>query len=261
MTDEEGTVHLRRSGRVRIIVLDRPNRANALDLAMALRLREAVAALDSGTGCVLIQAEGRAFCAGGDVAAFAAAEPPGRFLAELAEVLHESVAALAAAEFPVVAAVHGWAAGAGMSLAAICDIVLAGTSARFRAAYPGVGLSPDGGLSWSLPRLVGRSRAAELLLTDRLLDAEEAARIGLVARVVPDADLHDEAFTLAQQLADGPTMALGRTKRLLSHGDTSLTDQLSAEAASIALCADGPEGRAGVSAFVEGRAPRFHSGS
>ncbi|MFJ8816455.1 enoyl-CoA hydratase/isomerase family protein [Amycolatopsis thermoflava] len=243
---------------MRVIVLDRPAQANALDMSMARQLRNAVAELDRDTGCVLIQAEGRAFCTGGDVAAFAAADQPGRFLAELAEVVHESVAALAAAEFPVIAAVHGWAAGAGMSLAAICDIVIAGTSARFRAAYPGVGLSPDGGLSWSLPRLVGRSRAAELLLTNRLVTAEEAARIGLVAQVVPDAELEGEALTLARHLADGPTTALGRTKRLLSDGHTSLNDQLAAEATSIALCADGPEGRAGVTAFVEGRAPVFH---
>ncbi|GAB2964189.1 enoyl-CoA hydratase-related protein [Amycolatopsis acidiphila] len=253
-----GTVHLVRTGRVRRIVLDRPDAANALDMSMARQLRKAVAELDRDTGCVLIQAEGRAFCAGGDVAAFAAAEPPGQFLAELAEVVHESVAALAAAEFPVVAAVQGWAAGAGMSLAAICDIVLAGTSARFRAAYPGVGLSPDGGLSWSLPRLVGRSRAAELLLGNRAVDAEEAAAIGLVARVVPDAELRDEALALATRLADGPTEALGRTKKLLFEGHPSLVGQLAAEAASIALCADGPEGRAGVAAFVEGRAPVFH---
>jgi len=253
-----GTVHLRRSGRVRVIVLDRPDQANALDMSMAQQLRKVVEELGRDTGCVLIRAEGRAFCAGGDVAAFAAAEPPGQFLAELADELHKSVAALAAAEFPVIAAVHGWATGAGMSLAAISDIVLAGASARFRAAYPGVGLSPDGGLSWSLPRLVGRSRAAELLLTNRAVTAEEAARIGLVAQVVPDADLEEEALTLARQLADGPTTALGRTKKLLADGHASLTDQLAAEATSIALCADGPEGRTGVAAFLEGRAPVFH---
>jgi len=158
---------------------------------------------------------------------------------------------------PVVAAVRGWAVGAGMSLAAVCDIVVASKSVRFQTAYSAVGLTPDGGLSWSLPRLVGRSRAAELLLTNRVVGSAEAAMIGLVARVVEDEKLIREAEALADRLANGPTIALGRTKKLLFSGEANLVDQLAAEAVAIARCADGREGREGVSAFVEGRTPVF----
>jgi 2-(1,2-epoxy-1,2-dihydrophenyl)acetyl-CoA isomerase len=228
-------------------------------MSMASQLREAVDELDENTGCVLVRAEGANFCVGGDVSAFAAADEPGAFVGELARVLHETIAAISEAPWPVIGAVHGWAAGAGMSLAAVCDIVLVGRSARFRTAYSAVGLSPDGGLSWTLPRLVGRSRAADMLLTNRPVDAQEAARIGLAARVIDDDFLSEEAQALAVRLAEGPTVALGRTKKLLLEGHRSLRDQLDAEADAIARCAGGPEGRTGVRAFVEGRTPEFGS--
>jgi 2-(1,2-epoxy-1,2-dihydrophenyl)acetyl-CoA isomerase len=241
-----------------MITLDRPGRANAIDMAMASELRDAVRSLDDGVGCVLLRGEGANFCVGGDVYALAAAQAPGRFVAELAGVIHGAVAGLAAAPVPVVAAVHGWSAGAGMSLAACSDLVLAGESARFRTAYAAIGLSPDCGLTWTLPRLVGRARAADLLLTNRPVSAGEAASIGLVARVVADDTLLAEARALAAELASGPTVAFGQVKKLLeSGGHSRLADQLDAEATSIARCADHPEGRAGVAAFAAGRKPVF----
>jgi 2-(1,2-epoxy-1,2-dihydrophenyl)acetyl-CoA isomerase len=193
------------------------------------------------------------------VRAFAAAPEPGKYLGELASVIHEAVLGLASAHVPVVVAVQGWAAGAGMSLAACGDIVLAGESAQFRTAYTGIGLSPDCGLTWTLPRLVGRARAADLLLTNRPLGAAEAASIGLVARVVADDLLFAEARALAAELASGPTAAFGQVKKLLAAGDrATLGDHLGAEAASIAACADHPEGRVGVTAFMAGRKPVFY---
>ena len=253
------TVRAERAGRLLAITLDRPGQANALDMSTACQLREAVRLIDDGVGCVLLRAEGANFCVGGDIRAFAAASAPGEFLGELASVVHDAVLGLASAAAPVVAAVNGWAAGAGLSLAACADITLAAESARFRSAYSAIGLSPDCGLTWTLPRLVGRARAADLLLTNRAVGAAEAADIGLVARVVADDRLHAQAQAMAVELASGPTAAFGRTKRLLDASDrATLADQLDAEAASIAACADHPQGRAGDAAFTAGRTPVFH---
>src|SRR3984957_1448870 len=250
------TVRVERAGRLLTITLDRPRQANALDMATARQLRDAVRLIDDGVGCVLLRAEGENFCVGGDVRAFAAAPAPGEFLGELASVVHGAVLGLASAAAPVVAAVNGWAAGAGMSLAACADLTLAAESARFRSAYSAIGLSPDCGLTWTLPRLVGRARAADLMLTNRAVGAAEAAGIGLVARVVADDSLLADAQATAVELASGPSVAFGRIKRLLDAGGRATpADPLDAEAASIAACADHLEGRAGVAAFTAGRKP------
>jgi 2-(1,2-epoxy-1,2-dihydrophenyl)acetyl-CoA isomerase len=252
-------VRAERSGRLLTITLDRPGQANALDMSTACQLRQAVRLIDDGVGCVLLRAEGANFCVGGDIRAFAAAREPGKFLGELASVVHGAVLGLAEGQAPVVAAVNGWAAGAGMSLAACADVIVAAESARFRSAYSAIGLSPDCGLTWTLPRLVGRARAADLMLTNRPVGAAEAAAIGLAARVVAGDSLLAEAHALAAELASGPTAAFGRIKKLLDASDGStLADQLDREAASIAACADDPEGRAGVAAFTAGRTPVFH---
>jgi 2-(1,2-epoxy-1,2-dihydrophenyl)acetyl-CoA isomerase len=143
-----------------------------------------------------------------------------------------------------------------MSLVLAADIAVAGVSTRLRPAYPAIGLTPDGGLSWTLPRAVGAARARHILLTDRVLDADEALALGLVATVVPDDEVTAEADGLAQRLADGPTRALGRTKRLVRAED-DLDAHLDAEADAIAESVTDAEGREGVAAFRERRAPRF----
>jgi 2-(1,2-epoxy-1,2-dihydrophenyl)acetyl-CoA isomerase len=253
------TVRAERVGRLLTITLDRPAQANALDMSTARQLRDAVRLIDDGVGCVLLASSGANFCVGGDVRAFAAAPEPGTFLGELAAVVHDAVLGLAGGPAPVVAAVNGWAAGAGMSLAACADITLAAESARFRSAYSAIGLTPDCGLTWTLPRLVGRARAADLMLTNRPVGAAEAAAIGLAARMVADDRLLAEAQALAAELASGPAAAFSRIKKLLDASDRSaLADQLDAEAASIAACAGHPEGRAGIAAFTAGRKPAFH---
>lgn len=153
---------------------------------------------------------------------------------------------------------QGGVGGAGLGLAAACDIVLCGQSARFRPAYASVALSPDAGLSWVLPRSFGRARAMELLLDDGVFTADEARAAGFVSRVVPDAELGPESLRLASRLAAGPTGALARTRRLVRDAAArSLSDQLDAEAAQIAVSADQDEHRAGVRAFVERRRPEF----
>jgi 2-(1,2-epoxy-1,2-dihydrophenyl)acetyl-CoA isomerase len=224
-------------------------------------VREVTAALrapEPDVGAVLLAGAGPHFCVGADVgelAASAGSAEPGAVVAALAGDLHDLVRALVEVPVPVVAAVCGWAAGAGMSLALAADVAVAGVSTKLRPAYPAIGLSPDGGLTWTLPRVVGAARARHILLTDRVITADEALDLGLVAVVVPDDDVVAEAEALARRLADGPVRALGRTKSLL-RADRTLADQLDAEAASIAeSVAD--EGREGIAAFRERRPPRF----
>lgn len=209
-------------------------------------------------GAALLVSDGASFCTGGDVRAFAAAEDRGAFVGDLAEAFHGLVTALATCAVPVVAAVNGWAAGAGMSVVCAVDIAVAGRSTKLRPAYPGIGFSPDGGMSWTLPRLVGSGRARRILLTDEVLDAETAAALGIVGVVVEDDDVLAEAERLAARLADGPTAALGRIKALLADSlDSTLSEQLVAEERAISASAAGPEGAEGLAAFVEKRAPKF----
>jgi 2-(1,2-epoxy-1,2-dihydrophenyl)acetyl-CoA isomerase len=145
-----------------------------------------------------------------------------------------------------------------MSVVCAVDLVVAGRSTKLRPAYPGIGFSPDGGMSWTLPRLVGAGHARRILLTDEVLDADTAAALGIVAKVVDDADVLAEAERLATRLADGPTVALGRIKALLGASlDATLSEQLVAEERAIAASAAGPEGAEGLTAFVEKRPPNF----
>jgi 2-(1,2-epoxy-1,2-dihydrophenyl)acetyl-CoA isomerase len=210
-------------------------------------------------GAALMVSEGASFCTGGDVRAFASAADRGAYVGALAEAFHEMVTAIATCAIPVVAAVPGWAAGAGMSVVCAVDLAVAGRSTRLRPAYPAIGFSPDGGMSWTLPRLVGAGCARRILLTDEVLDAEAAAALGIVAMVVDDDDVLAEAERLAARLADGPTAALGRIKALLAGSpEATLSEQLAEETRAIGASASGAEGAEGLTAFVEKRPPRFH---
>jgi 2-(1,2-epoxy-1,2-dihydrophenyl)acetyl-CoA isomerase len=250
---------VRREGRVLRCVLSTAARGASLDFDAAREVTKALRALEPDVGAVLLVGEGPNFCTGGDVKAMREADDVGTVVHGLADELHDLVRAFAEAPVPVVAAVHGWAAGAGMSLVLAADIAVAGTSTRLRPAYPAIGFSPDGGMSWTLPRAVGAARARHILLTDRVLTAAEALELGLVAAVVADDAVQDEALSLAERLADGPVAALGRTKRLLREGGgRDLDAQLDAEAAAIAESAAGAEGQEGLAAFAERRGPRFH---
>ncbi len=236
--------------------------AGAIDLDWARALRDHAVALqgEADVRVVLLAAEGKLFCPGGDLR-WMAAQPDARAaLAELAGTLHEGLVALAAVPAPVVARVQGPAAGAGFSLVMAADLALAGASASFTMAYTGVGLSPDGGSSWLLPRLVGRRRAADIILTNRRVGAEEAERIGLVSRTVPDEELAAATDELVAQLAAGPTGSYAAAKRLLdaSWGATP-EEAMAAEAASIAELAAGPLGQEGIAAFLEKRRPDFRT--
>jgi 2-(1,2-epoxy-1,2-dihydrophenyl)acetyl-CoA isomerase len=250
-----------RAGAVAKLTLNRPQAGNALDMEMARQLMHAAIACDEDDGirCVLLTGMGRLFCAGGDVGAFAAAgDGIGAMLKEITAYLHMAMSRLARMDKPLVTAVNGAAAGAGFSIAIAGDIVLAAQSAHFTLAYTALGLSPDGGSTWLLPRLVGLRVAQDLAITNRRVDAEEAARIGLVTRVVADDALATEAMALAMRLAASPTGAIGRTRALLqSSFGATLETQMEAEARAIAYGGGTPHGREGITAFAERRKPDF----
>lgn len=234
--------------------------ATSIDLAWATEFRDAARALHEQPELrvVVLAAEGRFFCLGGDLKWMAAQDDPAAGLLELAGTLHEGVAALAELDAPVVARVQGPAAGAGMSLVLGADIAIAAESASLTMAYTGVGLSPDGGASWLLPRIVGQRRATEIILSNRTIPAAEAAELGVLSQVVPAEELDEAVEALVAKLAAGPTASYGATKRLLAaSAQNSLTDQLALEAESIARLGGAPTGKEGVAAFLERRAPVF----
>ncbi|GAC66305.1 enoyl-CoA hydratase/isomerase family protein [Gordonia soli] len=219
----------------------------------------AVARGEREVGAILLVGTGANFCAGGNVRAFASAEHRPTYLRGLADTFHAFVTALIEADRPVVAAVKGWAAGAGMSIVLHADVAIGGPSTKLRPAYQGIGLSPDGGLTWSLPRVVGTARARRILLTDEILDAETALALGVLGdTVADDAQVEEAARAAARKLAAGPRNALSATRALLSASPTNgLADQLVAEARSIARLSGRAEGIEGVDAFIGKRRPDF----
>ncbi|MDQ7907451.1 enoyl-CoA hydratase-related protein [Phytohabitans sp. ZYX-F-186] len=245
---------------VAVVELSRPDRGNAVDLRLAQSLHEVVthvATLPDVAVAVLTGA-GERFCVGGDLRAMAAAPEPRAYLGELARAAHRAVLALRALPVPVVAAVQGACAGAGLGFALACDVVLAERTARFVTAYTAAGLSPDSGLSWILPRLVGPRRAAELVLTNRTLSADEALAWGLLGSVVEPGEARRAAVDLARRLAAGPDTALANSVRLLRDAfDHSLETQLDREAAAIADAAGSPSGVEGIAAFAAKRPADF----
>jgi 2-(1,2-epoxy-1,2-dihydrophenyl)acetyl-CoA isomerase len=243
------------------VTLDRPEAANSLNLEIAQELLRAVLHCDENPTirAVVLAGAGRTFCVGGDLKSFVEQGeqlPP--YLKEVTTYLHAAVSRMARMGPPVVAAVHGFAAGAGLSLACASDLVVAAESARFTMAYTNAGLTPDGSSTYYLPRLVGFKRAMELVLTNRELSAQEAMEWGIVTRVVPDEDLSENAAALATQLAGGATKALGASKRLLHAGWTeTLETQMEHETRTIAEMARTADGREGIAAFVEKRSAAF----
>ncbi len=243
------------------ITLNRPDTANAINIDMARDLMHAALQCDEDPAirAVIITGTGRMFCAGGDLKSFAAHDEDLSYhLKEVTTYLHAAMSRFTRMDAPIVAAVNGTAAGAGMSLACACDLVLAAESARFTMAYTRAGLTPDGSSTYFLPRIVGLKRALELTLTNRLLSAQEACEWGIVTRVVPDTNLPAEAEALAAQLASSATGALGAAKRLLHSGWTeTLETQMEHETQAIAARAHTADGPEGIAAFLEKRAPKF----
>ncbi|MFI7403967.1 enoyl-CoA hydratase/isomerase family protein [Streptomyces sp. NPDC049541] len=236
--------------------LDDPGRGNALDLRTAEALRDTAleVAADPGSA-VLLRTTGGSFCVGGDLRAFAGRGPEtGAYVRAVASAAHAAIQVLYELPVPLVTAVRGAAAGGGIGLALVGDIVLAARSARFRLAYTAIGLTPDCGASWFLPRLLGPRRAAELILTNRVLTGDDAERWGLASRSVPDAELDDTAHRTAADLAAGAGEALRAAKALLrlDSGD-DLRRHLAEEARSIAALADGRDAQDRITSFLSAK--------
>jgi 2-(1,2-epoxy-1,2-dihydrophenyl)acetyl-CoA isomerase len=255
------TIALDVAAGVATITLNRPEAFNTMTLALSRELLSAVLAVDEDPAvrCVVVSGAGRAFCGGGDVKDFVQNLPRiGVFLKELTGYIHGAVSRLVRMPKPVLTAVNGVAAGGGLPLALAGDLVLAAESARFTMAYSRIGATPDGSSSYWLPRLVGLKRAMELFYTNRVLTAAEALAWGLVNRVVPDADLAEATRRLAGELAQGPTLALGRGKLLFLGSTTeSLETQMELESQAIARSGHTEDFAEGVRAFADKRNPSF----
>ena len=259
------TVLLARDGSVATLTLNRPDALNALDPAMidALIAHTAAVARDDSVRVVVLRGAGRHFMAGGDIRSFAErlAEAPAvrseGFRRTIGR-LHAAIENLHRMPHPVVGRVHGAVAGFGLSLMNACDLVVAADDSYFASAYRQIALTPDGGGSWALPRLVGLRKAMEIFLLGERFGAADALALGLVNRVVPAADLDAATNAMVHALATGPALALRNAKRLVRESlSRSLSEQLDAEASSFAACAGTADFVEGITAFLAKRPPQF----
>ena len=251
---------------VATLTMNRPEARNALSLEMRTMMHECLDKYetDDSVRCVVIKGAGDHFMAGGDVKSFAELvkqhspeELRSHFLHRIHD-LHGFVSAMRRFPKPIVASVRGAAAGAGVSLAAACDLIIASEDAFFTLAYCHIGISPDGSATWTLPRMVGVKKAMEMVLLGDRIDAATMATHGLVNMVVPTAALEAETAKLARRLATGPTRAYGHAKRLMYASiDNQLEHQLQLEAEAFADCTGSADFREGVTAFAEKRRPTF----
>jgi 2-(1,2-epoxy-1,2-dihydrophenyl)acetyl-CoA isomerase len=245
---------------IAFLTFARPDAANTINMQFAREFLAAVFAIEASprVRAVVLTGQGKNFCFGGDLKGMVASGSDVQpFLSELTTNLHAGMAQLARLDAPVIAAVNGTAAGAGLGLVLAADLAIAGRGAKFVAAYTAVGLSPDASCTFLLPRAVGTKRALELLMTNRVLDSQLALEWGLVNQVVDDEKLLETATALAARLAAGPMGAYGAVKRLLAESEPGLESQLAREGRSIAARGTTAEGREGIAAFLEKRAPRF----
>jgi 2-(1,2-epoxy-1,2-dihydrophenyl)acetyl-CoA isomerase len=254
------TVLLERRGTIAVITLNRPDNANVLDMQMGRDLLAAVEACqqDAALRAVVLTGAGKHFCFGGDLRGMLAqGGAPDAYLRELTTHLHRAIVGLVRLEAPVIAAVNGTAAGAGVGLVAMADLAVCAQGTRFSLAYTGVALTPDGSTSFFLPQILGNKRALELMLTNRLLTAAEALDWGFVNQVVPDGEVLASALQLAERLASGPRQANASVKRLVALAGGALEAHLAVESETIARQSVSAEGREGMQAFLEKRKPTF----
>ena len=249
---------LERNGAIATLRFNRPEALNAIDVPMANAFLTAVQTVvsDPGVRAVVLCGNGRGFMAGGDLATLRADPVQGAI--DILTPLNAALQLLAQMNAPVIAQVHGAAAGAGLSLVLMADYVIAAEGTRFNLAYINLGTSCDVGASWALPRIVGVRQALEIALLGEAFTADDALRLGLVNRVVPGAELDSATAALAQRLAAGPTLAYGAMKRLMRASmDHTLPEQLAAEKDAFVHCAGTEDFRAGVEAFHQRQSPQF----
>ena len=260
----ENPVLIEREDGLAILTLNRPDAYNAIDGATIETLLDALIECDEDASvrAVMITGTGKAFCAGGNLKAMkAAAEEVGSggpFLKKLTVSVHGAIATITRMEKPVIAAVNGPAGGFGFSLALACDLVLASENAVFTMAYTKAGLSPDGGSSFFLPRIVGPKRAYDMMVNNEVLSPGEAKDLGIVNSIMPADSFAEEARAYCARLANGPTRAFGAAKRLVASSlESSMETQMEHERRAIAECGGTDDFKEGVAAFVEKRAPDF----
>lgn len=248
---------------VAIVTFNRPDALNALSLQLTKDLRAAIEkAVEENARAVVLTGAGRAFCSGGDLREMQMMwQKEGRieaFMEEPLAALHDLVLLIRETPIPFVAAVQGVCAGAGTNFALACDIVFAAENASFNEAFVRIGLSPDCGGSFFLPRAVGEKVAAEILMTGETISAERALAIGMINRVVPAENLMNEAMRMAQKLALAPTAAIGRIKRMMNASSSNnLREQLLLEHGCQIESGKGNDFKEGVQAFFEKRQPNF----
>ena len=241
--------------------LNRPDRLNALDFALAENLLAVLKRVDADASvkAVTLTGEGRSFMAGGDLSVFhSAPDKAPEAAAKLIGLFHEIVLLIRNIQPPVVAGVQGAVAGGGLGLALACDLVIAADDAKFIPAYTRLGTNPDGGTTWSITQLIGKRRAMEWSMLGDPMTAEEAAAIGLINRVVPAAKLTEEVAAYARRIADGPAFAFASVTKLVNDASTaSFEQQLDAERAGFIAAAATADFREGIAAFFERRPPNF----
>jgi enoyl-CoA hydratase/carnithine racemase len=249
--------------RIATLTLNRPERLNALGDTLRDDLYDAVtrAAADPNVGVMVITGAGRGFCSGGDVKSMSERDQAGQQAAapseRLAPIRDRVILAMRDCPKPVIAAVNGAAAGAGMNLALACDMRIASTAAKFAQSFVKRGLAPDWGGTWFLPRIVGTAKACELIFTGETIDAAEALRLGIVNTVVAPEALMAEARQLAGKIAAGPPVAIQLAKRAIHNHDADLRAALEYETFAQGICRETQDAKEGVRAFVEKRAPVF----
>ena len=254
------TVGVETRGAVALVTLNRPQSSNTLNLQMAMDLLAAAmtCARNAQVRAVVLSGAGRHFSFGGDLRGMTGHEGAGGdYVRELTTYLHAAISHFVRMDAPVIAAVNGTAAGAGVGLVAMADLALCGRSSQFNLAYTRVGLTPDAGTSFLLPRIVGLKRSMELLLLNRALSAAEALEWGLVNEVVEDDELPSRALEVAEELSRGARGAYGATKRLMAQSVGAFESQMTLESEAIAAQVVSAEGAEGIGAFLAKRPPRF----
>jgi 2-(1,2-epoxy-1,2-dihydrophenyl)acetyl-CoA isomerase len=256
------TLNFKIKNNVAIIELNRPKQYNSLNQAMAEDLFKVSLECEDNSeirSVILTGTGDKAFCAGGDLHSFAQHEKKvASHLKEVTTSLHGAISRLSRMNPPLIVAVNGVAAGAGFSFVGFADIVIASSNASFVSAYSKAGLTPDGSSTYFLPRIIGSRRYAELVLTNKILTADEACDWGLVNKVVDFNDLQNEAFKLAKSLAEGPTLAFGKLKNLIHNSFLdSLEGQMEYEARMISDSAKTKDGMNGIDAFVNKKQVSF----
>ena len=260
------TIQLEMRSAVGIITLNRPESLNALNTQVGQEFQAVVGEVQQrGARAVVLTGAGRAFCAGGDLREMQKiAEREGKveaFFDEPLRMLNECILLIRRAPLPFIAAVNGAASGGGCNLALACDLVVAGEGARFNQAFIKIGLVPDCGGTFILPRLVGWKRAAELMMTGDVVTAQRALELGMINAVVPDDELLARALAMAEKLAQAPTAAIGRIKELMEASATSdYAGQLDREREAQIESGKSRDFREGVTAFLEKRPAKFVGG-